>query len=320
MSALSSIEWTDASWQPISGCSRVSLGCENCYAERMAGTRLRHTAKYAELTRMTSQGARWTGKTRFNESDLLLPLRWKKPRRIFVCSMADLFHESVPFQWIDKVFALMALCPQHTFQVLTKRPERMAEYLNNSRQCWIAEAALALPYSSRRRGSMEYDQRAALGHYEGDLTPSGFSWNGPWPLPNVWIGTSCENQETANERIPHLLKCPGAIKFLSCEPLLEELNLNHDLVIGGDMAICNIAWLEALAWVVVGGESGPNARPCVIGHIRSIVKQCKAANVPVFVKQLGSNPTNREGVKHPIRDHHNIEEFPEDLRVREWPA
>jgi protein gp37 len=281
----------------------------------MAGTRLRHQPRYEGLTRLTTNGPRWTGVTRFNADELIQPLHWKKPRMIFVCSMADLFHESVPFEWIDKVWAVMAMCPQHTFQVLTKRPERMAEYLSErARSCYVGAA----------KEMIEQRGRAAVAITATPVT---------WPVPNVWIGTSTEDQQRADERIPHLLKCPAAVRFLSVEPLLGEVDLRLTLIrrvwdksrcpavncpACGDG--CSENMVKGLHWIIVGGESGRSARPCTIGHIRSIVRQCAAAGTPCFVKQLGSKPVNREGEPHPIKDHHNIDEFPEDLRVRQWPG
>ena len=233
-----------------------------------------------------------------NETALLLPLRKRKPT--FIANIGDLFHKEVPFEFIDKVFAVMALCPQHTFQILTKRPERMAEY--------------TFKYATADRW-----HKAAW--HMGITRESIYEVENRWvnPLPQVWLGTSCENQETADERIPHLLKCPAAVRFMSCEPLLGEIDLYDSLDSDRDNPCkcgdgeCSDCWSSPAAttvhWVIVGGESGPNARPCNLDWIRSIVLDCKATGVPVFVKQLGSH----------YRDHHNIDEFPEDMRVREFP-
>ena len=139
MAETSKIEWTDATWNPITGCSAVSAGCTNCYAAKLAGTRLRDHKSRADLTRESGGRHVWTGEVRFNEEWLRQPLRWTKPRRIFVNAHSDTFHENVPFGWVDKIFAVMALCPQHTFQVLTKRPERMAEYLSQGERFYRAD-------------------------------------------------------------------------------------------------------------------------------------------------------------------------------------
>ena len=268
-------------WNPVTGCSAVSDGCKNCYAATMTGrlAGMKHSkAKYAGL--LNSSG-HFNGTVRCHEDVLDKPLNRRKPTTYFVNSMSDLFHAGVPFEFIDKVFAvMMALCPQHTFQILTKRPERMAEYL----------------------------------YWHGQFTEDG------GPLPNVWLGTSVENQQAADERIPHLLKCPAAVRFLSIEPLLGAI----DFLYGPQ------AWglLTDIDWAIIGGESGSGARPCNVAWIRSLIDQCKAAGVPAFVKQLGKVPywAEHRGVAktiHELRLKHpkggDMSEWPEDLRVREMP-
>jgi protein gp37 len=195
-----------------------------------------------------------------HEDRLDQPLRWTKPRKVFVNSMSDLFHEDVPDAFIDRVFAVMALAPQHTFQILTKRAERMREYMSGRR---TRRGDRAVRPHERRA------PRIAKGSYS-------------WPLPNVWLGVSVENQHFADERIPLLLQTPAAVRFISAEPLLGPVDLAH--------------WLDdipsgsrRLDWVIVGGESGPGARPFDLAWARSIVQQCQAAGVPVFVKQLGAS-------------------------------
>lgn len=277
------IEWTEATWNPITGCSVTSPGCTNCYAMKLAGTRLRHHESRAGLTVDSKAGPVWTGETRFNEQWLDQPLRWKRPRMIFVCAHGDLFHESVPDEWIDRVFAVMALCPQHTFQVLTKRSARMREYLTN-----ITAARLMLAtnqFSSARPQPLQ------------------------WPLPNVWLGVSVEDQARADERIPDLLATPAAVRWLSCEPLLDWVSL-EDAAAGetcldpecwGDCRCDTLAGFDPgcrrnggdgtltrkIDWVVVGGESGPGARPMHPDWARSLRDQCAAAGVPFFFKQWG---------------------------------
>ena len=267
MSNNTSIQWTDNTWNPIVGCSRVSEGCKNCYAERMAG-RLAAMGKrqYQDVVGdglTYGPNAGWTGETALVESALSDPSYWKKGKRVFVCSMGDLFHPSVPFDWVDRVFTVMALCPRHTFQVLTKRPERMAEYFNYAVKFDNLEEEIA-----RRVG------------WEGKWPRPT---EGDWPLRNLWIGTSVENQAAADERIPHLLRCQPAVCFLSLEPLLGPVDLSLWVNDG------NVDCSAPIHWVIVGGESGPKARPCDIAWIRSIRDQCAAAGVPCFVKQLGSN-------------------------------
>lgn len=321
------IEWTDATWNPTTGCTHEGPGCDNCYAKTMTH-RLESMghSKYAGLTVLNKAGDRhFNGVLKTHDDALELPLTWKKPRMVFVNSMSDLFHKSVSFDFIDKVFAVMALCPQHTFQILTKRPERMAEYLNavemQNRDASVYNATL--------------DMTSAFG-------PSMPDWK--WPLPNVWLGCSPVNQEKYDQYIPHLLKVSAATPFLSLEPLLGPINLNLDHEVLTDLmdadpnrdprnrgrypfpglrghAITRRRhWLK---WVIVGGESGPGARPCKVEWIRDIIKQCKAAGVPCFVKQLGSHPIDGSGYSRlPLKDKKggDMSEWPRDLRVREMPA
>lgn len=308
----SHIEWTDATWNPVTGCSVVSPGCTNCYAMKLAGTRLKHHPSRAGLTTDTKAGPVWNGTVRFNENWLDQPLRWKKPRMIFVCAHGDLFHPDVPDSWIDQVFAVMALCPHHTFQLLTKRPERMRAYL---------APTIRAPLSSFDRIA---EQMFAL---VGDDWPTvkerceanGLPWTQPssrddwWPLPNVWLGTSVEDQRRADERIPHLLATPAAVRFLSAEPLLGPVDLRQlrlfnpegkpwidaltgsvtsgGLPRGPDEAGINVTTRirvqPALDWVIVGGESGDGARPMHPDWARTLRDQCAAAGVPFFFKQWG---------------------------------
>ncbi len=321
MATNSSIEWTDTTWNPVVGCTWASAGCDNCYAARM--TRRLEAMGQKDYTGLTSK-KHFNGKVRTLEHKLTEPLRWKKPRRVFVNSMSDLFHEAVPFDFVDRVFAVMALCPQHTFQVLTKRPERMAEYL--ARRSANPYGCDDPVYQAARHVGAGIDRMVALSNRMHDRVPG-------WPLPNVWLGTSVENQEQADARIPHLLRCPAAVRFLSVEPLLERVNLDqiYELpkwVAPFDPHYPRDADHPRIEWVIVGGESGPGARPCNVEWIRSIVSQCKAAGVPVFVKQLGAVPIEVVGnacmpwrvpkVKDPKGG--VMSEWPKDLRVRELPA
>jgi protein gp37 len=274
------IQWTDATWNPIRGCTRVSEGCRNCYAESVAARFSGPGQPYEGLARRTSNGApRWTGKIMFVEKALDQPLRWKKPRRIFVNSMSDLFHEGVSDDQLDRIFAVMAKAQRHTFQVLTKRPERMRAYT----RAWLL----------------------------------GF------PLPNVWLGVSVEDQKAADERIPLLLQTPAKVRFLSCEPLigpvdiLESIRVLHRSVGDFDPVFANPGGID---WVIVGGESGPHARPCDLAWIRQIMSDCATSDVPVFVKQLGANPIIE---KYDVQLEHghggDLLEWSPDLRVREFP-
>lgn len=271
MSDRTSIEWTDATWNPLRGCTRVSEGCKNCYAEVMAA-RFSKPGQWghglATMARVHHTGKidhRWTGKVILVEGQLDQPLRWKKPRRIFVNSTSDLFHESVPDEWIDRIFAVMALAPRHTFQVLTKRPERAKAYLSNP---------------ERRRASATH---AALWHATGRWAmPDDISLL--WPLPHVWLGTSVEDKATADARIPQLLATPAAVRFLSAEPLLGPVDVYRHL---WDHEFLRAPPTPCLDWVICGGESGPGARPMHAEWARSLRDQCITADVAFFYKQTG---------------------------------
>lgn len=277
MSANTKIEWTDASWTPIRArhkttgkvgwhCEHVTPGCENCYAEGM-NKRLGTGFPF-------KPGHRKDIELFLDETMLLQPLKWKKPRMIFVCSMTDLFADFVPDEWIDKVFAVMALCPQHTFQVLTKRSKRMREYLSNPNlEDWLTELW------------QQYD-------------PDKQTWNLLLPLRNVWLGISAEDQTRADERIPDLLATPAAVHFISAEPLLGPLNLDkylHDSDCDyvsedygpGYLCTCEEPHEQRVNWVILGGESGTGARPMHPDWARDIRDQCKAAGTAFFFKQWG---------------------------------
>lgn len=267
------IEWTDSTWNVITGCSVVSPGCTNCYAMRLAGTRLRNDPSREGLTVDSKAGPVWNGKVRFNEKWLDQPLRWKRSRMIFVCAHGDLFHEAVTDEWLDKIFAVMALCPQHVFQVLTKRPERMRAYLAENDM-----AARIAPVGAR---IME----------RSDETFSYLRWQA-WPLPNVWLGVSAEDQQRADERIPILLDAPAAIRWVSAEPLLGPIDFTkwlHDSDCDSAPCTCFAPREVHVDWIVAGGESGPGARPMHPDWARAIRDQCKAAGVAFNFKQWGAH-------------------------------
>ena len=250
---MSNIEWTDETWNPTVGCTKVSPGCKNCYAETM----------HARLTAM--------GQPKYSEpfgvvkpwpAHLDAPLHWRKPRRVFVNSMSDLFHEGVPDSFIAEVWKRMALVQDHTFQILTKRSRRMRDYCSEMDVIHVAGRA----------------------------------------VPNIWLGVSVEDQQRADERIPHLLETPAAVRFLSCEPLLGAADL-------GGYTHCDLCgYTHQIDWVIAGAESGKGARPMDLDWARSLRDQCMEACVPFFVKQLCHN-----GRKIPFG------EWPEDLKVREFP-
>ena len=309
MSDGSSIEWLawpgyrPASWNPTRGCSRASEGCRNCYAEVMAA-RFSKPGQWGHgIAEMRGGDHRWTGRVELDEAKLLLPLRWRSPRVIFVNSTSDLFHERLPDEAIDRVFAVMALCPQHRFIVLTKRAERMRDRLMADAWLRVARAAVAMMPSSLRFSNV-------IGTDD---------W---WPLPNVILGVSVEDQATADERIPHLLATPAACRMVSAEPLLGPADLTRICILAKRPgSVRSGIHVDALAgryvesglsyhgdwdisgpppaadtpprrlhWVVSGGESGHGARPMRVEWVRSIVQQCKAAGVPCFVKQMGPAP------------------------------
>ena len=292
MADKSSIEWTDATWNIVTGCSRVSRGCENCWAEREAARRLRN---HPSRKGLTDRNGRWTGQARFNWEWLDKPLRWRKPRKIFVAASGDLFHETVADPWIDRVWAVMALCQRHRFQILTKRPERMRVY---ARDCgtrvldvideWLAypDLDVANPISAPLRRQLV---RERLARRPGAMLRAGES------LPNAWIGTSVEDQPTADERIPALARIAAAVLWVSVEPLLGAVDLTNlqspGLLDFNALSGRSKQWpsseFNPIRWVVAGGESGPGARLMDPAWANSLRNQCLSAGVPFFFKQWG---------------------------------
>jgi protein gp37 len=315
----SKIEWTDATWNCIRGCSRVSTGCERCYAEGVAARFSGPGQPYEGLALRKASGPAWTGEVRFVPEHLGDPLRWQRPRRVFVNSMSDLFHEKVTNEQIAAIFGVMAASPQHTFQVLTKRPERMVEWFK-----WVASRELPLR-------TLKHSPMIVCALEAQEILGAQWTTKLPrlWPLPNVWMGVSCENQKAANERVPLLLQTPAAVRFVSAEPLLGPIDFTRPAEIEE----------RALDWVIVGGESGPGARPCDVAWIRSIAEQCQEAGTACFVKQLGAKPVRdvvptgnfrthdgrrqyeMTGERIELRDRKggDMDEWPEDLRVRQFP-
>ncbi|MEC4836084.1 phage Gp37/Gp68 family protein [Mycobacteroides chelonae] len=254
------IEWTDATWSPVTGCTRVSDGCLNCYIER--STPIRVAGR-----KFDGEGIGASLAVQLHPNRLDWPLRKRDGKKIFVCSQADLFHDDVPDEYIARVFAVMALSPHHTFQVLTKRHGRMRSLLNShafwgrvgvaglDRDVWLPQSGVSL------------DQ-----HY----------------LPNVWLGVSAEDQKRADLRIPALLDTPAAVRFISAEPLLGPIDLSRFVEDDGEKFD-----LPPLSWVIVGGESGPGARPMHPDWARSLRDQCVAAGVPFLFKQWGEWAPNQ---------------------------
>lgn len=282
MSDSSKIEWTDATWNPVTGCTKVSPGCDRCYAETLAERFRGVPGHYFE------QGFDVV----LRPERLDQPMRWKKPRRVFVNSMSDLFHEQVPDDYIVTVFTRMWWSPQHTFQVLTKRHGRMRSLV---------------PRIEERLREMESDL---------DLLDATTSLR--WPLPNVWLGVSVEDQKRADLRIPALLDTPAAVRFLSCEPLLGPVDLaavdGMNVLRGDDTGYENgLHWVDGptIHWVIVGGESGPGARPMDPAWARQLRDQCTNAGVPYFFKQAGAVLAREWGCSD--RKGHNPDEWPESF-------
>lgn len=304
------IEWTDVTWNPIRGCSRVSEGCRNCYAEKVAARFSGPGQAYEGLAefRIIGQGtpaerreAHWTGKLKFLEEDLGLdgvlsaPMRMRKPRKIFVNSMSDLFHPEVKDWWIDMILAVIADCPQHTFQVLTKRPERMLEYF--SKFTSASAAADRLSWVLDDSGQCDFNEEFACRVANRINGVCGEEHNVGWPLKNLWLGVSVEDQKTANERIPLLLQTPAVVRWISAEPLLGPLGLTRlpwrdgafiDALTGWEHF--GVGYAEGgprLDWIVAGGESGPHARPMDPEWVRGLRDHAMLADVPFFFKQWG---------------------------------
>ncbi len=295
MSDKSGIAWTNATWNPVTGCTKVSQGCKHCYAER-------EWARLSANPKATAYYGRDFTDVACHEDRLGQPLRWSKQRLIFVNSMSDLFHEDVPDEFIDLVFSVMALAERHTFQVLTKRPERMRDYM-----------------------TVHVDQRDSALH-----------------IANVWLGVSIEDQATADERIPLLLQTPAAVRWVSAEPLIGPIDMDECPVgMSGPLRPYGGTGTDTpkLDWIVVGGESSVSgARPMRAEWVRKLRWDCKKAGVPFFMKQLGAafvdekngiagaglkvDPDVECVISRRLHDRAGayIEEWPEDLLVREWPS
>ena len=337
MSGNTKIQWTEKTWNPIVGCAKISLGCSNCYAEKEAArnvVRLTASAKtekglatrdaYAQSVHRN--GKHWSGKVGLMPHRLTEPMSWRKPAMIFANSMSDLFHEDVPTSYIDQVFAVIALTPRHTYQVLTKRPQRMRSYLAGLEQEGVTERL------SAAADEFGEDAGSWLSNFiNGWSMPEQFKDDNPcdgtirrWPLPNVWLGTSVEDQKTANIRLPYLADCPAVVRFLSCEPLLGHIRLTTGIYSQGSGKVGTS--LDDIHWVIAGGESGQNARPCDVNWLRFMRDQCEIFGVPFFLKQVGAKPVssgkpcnNYIMLKHPKGA--DPSEWPEDLKgCRVWPG
>lgn len=291
-----------ATWNPVSGCTKLSPECKFCYVDR-DWHRWAHLPAYA--------GRKFTD-VACHEDRLDQPLRWQRPRRIFPCSTADLFHADVPDAFLDKIFAVMALCPQHTFPILTKRAERMQHYLSApGRREAIARAAGAFP----ARHSLDWVRADGRdGTTRGGDPDERTQWLPRWPLPNVHVGVTAGTQDSADTRIPFLLATPAAVRWISAEPLLEPLDVTRWIVqaraatghgasqppgtMVDGMELVGDRWIRrvGLNWLVCGGESGSRkmARPMHPQWARDLRDQCQDAGVPFYFKQQGEWIPGRE--------------------------
>jgi protein gp37 len=257
MSVKSKIEWCTSTWNPTTGCTKVSAGCQNCYAERMAKRFWAHP--FSEV--------------RCHERMLEIPLRWKKPQRIFVDSMSDLFHPDVPFKFINLVFVTMFLSSKHIFIILTKRPERMLEWFN-----YYSNGGFSTAEIVRGRANLFLNRK-----------PDTYFEQWKWPLHNVWIGVSAENQTAADKRIPDLMRTPAAVRFVSVEPMLGPVDLTPWL--NESPEDCNRMGVDpsdVIDWVIAGCEK-PNKRQTDIAWVRDLRDQCIDAGTRFFLKQMVIN-------------------------------
>jgi len=327
------IQWTHVPgyigdrWNPTTGCTRVSPGCEHCYAFALHDQRYvvnrDHARKYAMSPATYRQALKNGGAFPplpmapqydvpfstvqvLDDKRLTEPLRKRQPHAFFVDSMSDLFHEDVPADFILRVWKVMRESPQHLFLILTKRPRRMQDIVQ--RISWATPTA-----EEREAGATGYQPY--------------FGAPGSAPLPNVWLGTSVENNEVAQARCEALIDTPAAVRFLSCEPLLEDISAEVQLALGAAGPRYPRSEID---WVIVGGESGAHSRPFDLGWARALRLECQGAGVAFFMKQMGSKPTvtaldiEAGDPVFELRFKHNHggnpQEWPEDLRVREFPA
>lgn len=300
------IEWCDETWNPVVGCSRVSAGCYNCYAIGVAGRNL--CEQHRGLTKVRPKGSSrpgqdWTGEVRTLPARLGEPLKWRKPRRVFVNSMSDLFHDRVPFEFVAAVFGVMSVSYQHTFLILTKRPARGVEFFEWLSGVADVEGESQLGVSLMHAADLFHD----TDHERWDLavTRSGREVNfgdDPWPLPNVQLLVSAEDQAAWDERVPLLSKLEASVRGVSAEPLLGPIEPHG---------------IGALDWIVIGGESGPGARDCDVSWIRSLAAKAGDGSVATFVKQLGSRSV---GGPPQTGKGNDMAQWPSDLRVQQLPA
>ena len=348
--AKTKIAWTDRTWNPLCGCTHASRGCQSCYAERMAA-RLAAMAdadiradrdpgrKKHYLGVIDPQTQKWNGNVALIEEALEDPFAWAKPCRVFVDSMADLFHEKVPFTFIDRVFAVMALCPQHTFQILTKRADRMLEYFRLRENGFVGGAEVRVyefvhqlhnRFGRMRGPLLDAGWTVTRTRDDGEFKDVNIEYGGELPLPNVWVGVSAEDQDAADWRVPLLLQVPAAVRFVSCEPLLGPVNLRRYLccpwcanekpktdgcgttyhtIHGTDMPCPTKGRGQAvhnIDQVIVGAETGPQRRLMNERDACSLRDQCRDAGVAFFFKQGSGLHPQEHGTLEGVEWH----EFP----------
>ncbi len=267
---MTSIEWTDRSWNPVRGCTRVSEGCRNCYAERLASRFSGPGLAFEGFAKRTQSGGRWSGRVALIRHKLAEPLSWRKQHLVFVNSMSDLFHEDLDFHEIAAVFGVMSGSPRQTFQVLTKRPGRMLDFFR-----WLRWQASDDP---SRFCQWQAADAGAPPDRQNDI----------WPLPNVWLGVSVEDQATADERIPLLLQAPATLRFVSYEPALGPVEFGKYLAEPDGETCYHSGKGRGIDWIIAGGESGPGARPPHPDWFRAARDQCYCFRVPFFFKQWGA--------------------------------
>lgn len=308
---MSLIHWTDITANPIhivredgsNGghfCNKVSSGCLHCFSEAQNQSNYFSFASHLPYVGQAPENLI------FDDAVMEKLLRMRSGKKVFLCSMTDLFGDWVPDEWIFTAIAYMALSKQHTFQVLTKRPERMKECFQASKnRIRIAVVDLARKLELREEKYEAYE-----------------TFDFDWPISNIWLGTSIENQEVVDQRIPYLLETPAVVRFLSCEPLLESVDISNYLP---RQTSANLA-LPQISWVIIGGESGSKSRPCCSRWIESLVTQCQQQSVAVFVKQLGQNAFITNSLpglsyKAHLKDRKggDMAEWPESIRVRQFP-
>lgn len=302
---MTKIEWTEVTFNPITGCTKITPGCANCYAETM-------TKRLAGMKATKKKYGAGFGVVKCHPEELSIPLNIKKPSMIFVCSMSDLFHEKVDYGFTADIYNIIKQTPKHTYQILTKRPYRAVKFYQEYEQLIFKEKLLA--YETRDRTQEEIEEHVPDLQEWVAANPDKF-----FGYQNIWFGVSVENQATADGRIPYLNRIPGAVRYLSVEPILEEIDLDTYLNPYTEKTVQDkfgnyipekVFCKTMIDWMIIGCESGQKHRPCKLKWVRSLVSQGKKAKVPVFIKQLV--------VKGKVET--DVKKFPKDLQIRQYPV